>query len=320
MFKKMMTLTAVLLALTPLWPAHAQNKTTRIVVSFTAGGPVDAVARTISERLGKELDRTVLIDNKPGANGAIGATDVMKSPADGSTLWFTSVGAAAVNGGLYEKLPYNMVRDFTPVSLVANNVELMVTYAANPAKDAAEFIANSKRQSNPTPFASTGTGSIPHLAIEQLVDATGAKLLHVPYKGAAPAITDLMGTQVSGLFGDVAGLLPAIKGGRLKPLGLASSKRHPALPDVKTLEEQGIKGIDTNNWYALFAPAKTPPEVVEAINKALRVTLADPVIRDKLLKAGTEPAPSTPQELAILQKKDADKWAALIKAKNIKPD
>ncbi|WP_019572190.1 Bug family tripartite tricarboxylate transporter substrate binding protein [Curvibacter lanceolatus] len=320
MFKKMMTVTAVLLALTPLWPAHAQNKTTRIVVSFTAGGPVDAVARTISERLGKELGRTVLVDNKPGANGAIGATDVMKSPADGSTLWFTSVGAAAINGGLYEKLPYNMARDFTPVSLVANNIELMVTYANNPAKDAAEFIANSKRQSSPTPFASTGTGSIPHLAIEQLVDATGAKLLHVPYKGAAPAITDLMGAQVSGLFGDVAGLLPAIKGGRLKALGLASSKRHPALPDVKTLEEQGIKGIDTNNWYALFAPAKTPPEVVDAINKALRTTLADPAIRDKLLKAGTEPAPSTPQELAVLQKKDADKWAALIKAKNIKPD
>lgn len=320
MFKKNACFAYLLLALTSMWPAHAQNKTTRIVVSFTPGGPVDAVARMLSERLGQELGRTVLIDNKPGANGAIGASEVMKSPPDGSTLWFTSVGAAAINGGLYEKLPYSITRDFAPVSLVANNVELMVTYASHPAKNAADFIALSKQQANPTPFASTGTGSIPHLAIEQLVDATGAYLLHVPYKGAAPAITDLMGTQVSGLFGDVAGLLPAIQGGRLKALGLASGKRHPALPDVKTLEEQGIKGIDTNNWYALFAPAKTPPEVIEALNKAVRATLADPTIRDKLLKAGTEPAPSTPQELAALQKKDAAKWAGLIKSKNIKPD
>ncbi|HWT17650.1 MAG TPA: tripartite tricarboxylate transporter substrate binding protein [Variovorax sp.] len=304
-----------------LMPAvHAQPKTTRIVVSFTSGGPVDAVARTLSEQLGKELGRTVLIDNKPGANGAIGAVDVMKSAPDGSTLWFTSVGAAAINSSLYEKLPYDMQRDFVPVSLVVNNVELLVAQQGNPARDAAEFVAATKKRAEPTPMGSSGTGSIPHLAIEQLSDSSGAKLLHVPYKGAAPAITDLMGGQISGFFGDVPGLLGHLQGGRLKALGVASGKRHPSLPDVKTLEEQGIKGVDTNNWYALFAPAKTPPEIVAAINKAVRSTLADPAVREKLLKTGTEPVGSTPQELAAIQKRDTEKWAKLIRAKNIRAE
>jgi len=298
----------------------AQPKTTRIVVSFTSGGPVDSVARTLSEQLGKELGRTVIIDNKPGANGAIGAVDVMKSAPDGGTLWFTSVGAAAINSSLYEKLPYDMQRDFAPVAVVVNNVELLVAKQSDPSKDAAEFVAATKKRAEPTAMGSSGTGSIPHLAIEQLADSTGAKLLHVPYKGAAPAITDLMGGQISGFFGDVPGLIAHVQGGRLKALGVASSKRHPSLPDVKTLEEQGIKGVDTNNWYALFAPAKTPPEVIEALNKALRNTLTTPAVREKLLKAGAEPAPSTPQELAALQKRDTEKWAKLIRAKNIRAD
>ena len=312
-------LTAVFAAM--LTPAlHAQPKTTRIVVSFTSGGPVDAVARTISEQLGKELGRTVIVDNKPGANGAIGAVDVMKSAPDGSTLWFTSVGAAAINSSLYEKLPYDMQRDFVPVSLVVNNVELLVAQQGNPAKDAAEFVAATKKRNQPTPMGSSGTGSIPHLAIEQLADSSGARLLHVPYKGAAPAITDLMGGQISGFFGDVPGLLGHLQGGRLKALGVASGKRHPSLPDVKTLEEQGIKGVDTNNWYALFAPAKTPPDIVEALNKAVRNTLANPAVREKLLKTGTEPVGSTPQELAAIQKRDTEKWATLIRAKNIRAE
>lgn len=313
-------LLAAAFAALPMPAVHAQPKTTRIVVSFTSGGPVDAVARTLSERLGKELGRTVLIDNKPGANGAIGAVDVMKSAPDGSTLWFTSVGAAAINSSLYEKLPYDMQRDFVPVSLVVNNVELLVAQQANPARDAAEFVAATKKRADPTPMGSSGTGSIPHLAIEQLADASGAKLLHVPYKGAAPAITDLMGGQISGFFGDVPGLLGHLQGGRLKALGVASGKRHPSLPEVKTLEEQGIQGVDTNNWYALFAPAKTPPETVAAINKAVRRTLADPAVREKLLKTGTEPVGSTPQELAAIQKRDTEKWAKLIRAKNIRAE
>ncbi len=300
--------------------ALAQARTTRIVVSFVAGGPVDAVARALSEQLGKELGRTVVIENKPGGNGAIGAMEVLRAEPDGSTIWITSVGAAAINPALYDKLPFDMARDFEPVSLVVNNDELLVANPADPAKDAAEFVANAKKAKDPLAMASTGIGSIPHLAIEQLGDATGVKFLHVPYKGAAPAITDLMGAQVGGFFGDVPGLIGHVKSGKLKALGMASRKRHPVLPDVKTLEEQGIHGVDTINWYAFFVSVKTPPAVVEALNKATRATLTTPAVRDRLLQSGAEPAPSTPQELATLLRQDTDKWARLIKAKAIKAE
>jgi tripartite-type tricarboxylate transporter receptor subunit TctC len=308
------------LCVIPTAQAFSQSKPTRLVVSFTPGGPVDAVARTIAEEFGKELGRTVIVDNKPGANGAIGAAEVARSKPDGSTLWITSVGAAAINPSLYEKLGYDMQRDFAPVSVVANNVELLVVNPADPVKDAAEFVAATKARKEPTTMASSGIGSIPHFAIEQLIAATGANVLHVPYKGAAPAINDLLGGHVGGAFLDVAGLFSHVRSGKLKPLGMASSKRHPALPDIKTLEEQGISGVDTNNWYAIFAPAKTPPATIEALNVALRKTLSNPAVHDRLLQTGAEPAPSTPEELTALLQQDTEKWAKLIKAKNIKPE
>jgi len=300
--------------------AQAQNKTTRIVVAFPPGGPVDTVARALAEQLGKELGQNVIVDNRAGANGAIAAGEVMRAAADGSTLWLTSVGAAAVNPALYDKLPYDMVRDFAPVSLVVNNVELLVVNPADPAKDAAEFVAAAKRRKEATTMASTGIGSIPHLAIEQFADASGAPLLHVPYKGAAPAITDVMGGQVSAFFGDIPGLISHVRGGKLRAIGLASPQRHPALPDVKTLAEQGFAGVDTNNWYALFAPVKTPPAVVADINAAVSRALAAPGLRDRLLNSGAEPAPSTAPELAALLKRDTAKWAKLIHDKKIKAE
>lgn len=307
------------LALAGAGPALAQpGKTTRIVVSFPPGGPVDFVARALGEQLGKELQHTVIIDNKGGANGAIGASEVMRAPADGSTLWITSVGAAAVNPSLYEKLPYDMQRDFAPVSLVANNVELLVVNPADPAKTAAEFVANARKAKPPVAMGSSGIGSIPHLAIEQLIDASGAPITHIPYRGAAPAITDVMGGQVGGFFGDIPGLIGHVKGGKLKPLGIAAGKRHPALPDVPTLAEQGLPGVDTNNWYALFVPARTPPATIDALNKAVRRALADAGLRERLLSTGAEPAPSSPQELAALLKADTAKWAKLIRDKKIK--
>ncbi|MCB1997802.1 MAG: tripartite tricarboxylate transporter substrate binding protein [Burkholderiaceae bacterium] len=304
-------------ALSPIM-SGAQTPTTRIVVSFSPGGPVDAVSRTLAEELGKALGHTVVIENKPGANGAIGAMEVVRSAPDGRTIWITSVGAAAINPSLYDKLPYDMQRDFAPVSLVVNNVELLVVNPADPAKSAGEFVARAKASADGLPMASSGIGSIPHLAIEQLADGTGAKLVHIPYKGAAPAITDLMGGQVAGFFGDVPGLIGHVKGGKLRVLGIAAPKRHPALPDVPTLEEQGIRGVDTVNWYAFFVPAATPPAVVLALNKAVHQALTAPAVRDKLIASGAEPLPSTPQELAALLKSDTDKWARLIKAKGIK--
>lgn len=242
----------------------------------------------------------------------------MHAAPDGSTLWITSVGAAAINPVLCDRLAYDMQRDFTPVSLVVNNVELLLLHPGNPADGAAAFVAAAKRNRDVATLASSGIGSIPHLALEQLYDATGANFSHIRYKGAAPAITDVIGGPVSGFFGDIPGLIDFVKSGKLKPLGIAAAHRHPALPDVRTLAEQGIAGVDTNNWYALFAPAKTPAPVIEQLKRAVRRALTSPVLRDKLLASGTEPAPSTPQQLAALLKRDTEKWAQLVRDKHIK--
>lgn len=301
-------------------PALAQEKVVRIVVAFPAGGPVDFIARTIADQLGKELNARVVVDNKPGANGAIGAQNVAQSAADGTTLWLTSVGAAAINPVLYDKLAYDMQRDFMPVSLVVNNDEMLVVNPANPAKDAAEFVANARKASQPVAIASSGIGSIPHLAMEQLADATKVPLLHVPYKGAAPAITDVMGGQVAAFFGDIPGLIGHVKSGKLKAIGIAAPKRHPLFPDVPTLAEQGLPGVDTNNWYALFAPARTPPAVLAALNEAVRKTLATPAVNEKIVASGAVPAASSSAELAALVKHDTEKWGALVKAKKITPE
>ncbi len=298
-------------------PVQAQQKPVRIVVAFAPGGPVDSVARVIAGPLGEALGRTVIVDNKPGANGVLGAQDVLRAPADGSTLWLTSVGAAAINTSLYDHLAYDMARDFAPVSLVVNNVEVLVVNADNKAKTAAEFVANAKAAKD-TPMGSSGVGSVPHLAIEQLGRATGATFLHVPYKGAAPALTDLMGGRVEGFFGDVPGLIGFVKAGRLRAIGVAAAHRHPSLPDVPTFEEQGLAGVDTNNWYAIFVSAKTPLETIAKLNQAIGIALK--ASADKLLAMGAEPAPSTPGELGTLLKNDTAKWGALIKEKGIKGD
>ena len=320
MNKRHILLAAAAFSLAPIGFAQTSGKPVRIVTSFSPGGPVDFVARTLADQLGRELKRPVIVDNKPGANGALGALETLRSEADGSTLWITSVGAAAINPTLLEKSPYNTLRDFAPVSLVANNVEVLVVGAKDPAMDAAEFVKTAKAQKEPTPMASSGSGSIPHLALIQLEESTGAKFLHVPYKGMAPALTDLMGGQVRGVFADVAAIMPHVRGGRLKAIGIAANKRHPGLPDVKTFGEQGIKAVDTNNWYALFVSAKTPASVVQQLNKAVRDAIANPDVSARLLQGGAEPKSSTPQELAVLLKADTDKWAALIKSRNIKAD
>lgn len=314
----LITLAAVLAS--PIALAQSSSKPLRIIVAFAAGGPVDAMARTIAEPLGKSLGRTVLVENKPGASGAIGAGEVLKAEADGSVIWLTSVGAAAINPALFPKLSYNMQKDFTPVSLVANNVEVFVVNEKNPAKDAKEFIANAKAKKEPTPIGSSGKGSIPHLALLQLEQSTGADLLHVPFNGMAPALNNLLGGQVDGFFADVPAVMAQIKGGRVKALGMASKTRHPLLPEVKTFEEQGFKSVDTNNWYGMFASAKTPPEVIKLLNRAVQQAVADPAANARMTQSGAEPKSSTPEELGAILKADTDKWAQVIKSRNITGD
>lgn len=298
----------------------ATGKVTRLIVAFPPGGPVDFVARTLSEALGKELGQQVIVENKAGANGAIAAEAVSKASGDGQTLWLTSVGAVAINPALYDKLTYDPLRDLTPVSLVVNNVELLVVGAMEPSNTGAEFIAAAKQRKDGMTMASSGTGSVPHLAMELLADVSKAKLVHVPYKGAAPAITDVIAGHVNGFFGDIPGLVGFIKAGKLKPIGIAASRRHPLLPEVKTFAEMGFAGVDSDNWYAIFASKATPAAEAEKISQAVRRTLAQESVRSRLMASGAEPAPSTPAELATLLKADAQKWARVVQDKKIKPD
>ncbi|BDW10302.1 MFS transporter [Polynucleobacter sp. SHI8] len=298
--------------------SFAQSNTIKMLVAFPPGGPVDFVARTIAEPLGKELGAQIIIDNKPGGNGSISAEYMMNAPADGKVLWFTSAGAVAINPGLYEKLSYNPLRDFAPISLVVNNVEVLVVNPNNPANTGGEFVAISKQKE--VTMASSGTGSVPHLAMEQLADSTKGKLLHIPYKGAAPAITDVLGGHVDGFFGDIPGLIGYIKSGKLKPIGIAAPKRSPALPDVKTFAEMGVPGVDSNNWYALFAKAGTSKAEIDRINAAVKKVLAQEDIKNRLLQSGADPVGSSADELGTIVKNDINKWTKLIKAKNIKPE
>ncbi len=299
-------------------PAGAQSGAVKIVIAFPPGGPVDFVARVLAEGLAKELDQTVVVDNRPGANGAISAQAVAKSAPDGNTLWLTSAGAAVMNPSLYENLTYDIQRDFIPVSLVVNNSEVLVVNPGNPARNAAELVAQSKQKADAMPIASSGIGSMPHLAMELFADASGANLLHVPYKGAAPAITDVMGNQVAGFFGDIPGLIGFIRGGKLKPLGIAAPGRHRLLPDVPTLDEQGIHGVESNNWYALFAPAKTPPARIEQLNGAVRRVLSNDPYRSRLIDSGADPMPGSAELLAALVKSDSGRWGRIIRDKKIK--
>lgn len=302
----------------PLPSAFAQAKTTRLVVGFPPGGPVDLVARILSEQLGRELGQTVVVENRAGANAGIAAEHVAKSAPDGQALYLTSTGAVAISPVLYEKLPYDPVRDLTPVTLVVNTAEVLVASAANPANGAAEFIANAKARKDGATLASSGIGSVPHLAMELLADVTKTNLRHVPYKGVAPAITDVIAGHVDGLFIDVPVALGHIKAGKLKALALAAPRRHPLLPDVKTLEEQGISGVDSNNWYGIYAARGTPAAEVERVGQAIRRALENEAVKSRLVASGVEPAPTTPAALAALQKADTEKWGRIIRLKNIK--
>jgi tripartite-type tricarboxylate transporter receptor subunit TctC len=314
-------LSVLLTAMVFSLPVAAQTNITRLIVAFPPGGPVDFVARTMAETLGKELGHQVLVENKAGGNGAIAAEFVTRSAPDGNTLWLTSVGAIAINPSLYEKLAYNPERDFAPVSLVVNNVEVLVVSANAPFDNGADLVAASRVPgSTPLAMASSGTGSVPHLAMELLNDAGKINLLHVPYKGAAPAITDVLAGHVTGFFGDIPGLISYINAGKLKPLGIAAPKRHPLLPNVKTFNEMGLSGVDSDNWYALFAAKATPSAELDRVNQAVRRTLNNPQVRARLQASGAEPSPSTPAELAALLSRDSAKWARVIKANNIKPN
>ena len=299
---------------------HAQtfpSKPIRIVVGFPAGGPADFTARLLAEKFPGLLGGHAIVDNRPGANATIGADLVAKSPPDGHTLFLTTCGAMAISPHIGPKLPYEPARDFAPIAHVVNAYSTLTVHPSLPVKNAKEFVALARTRAGQVTMGSSGIGSIPHLAQELLKSAAKIDLVHVPYKGAAPLITDAMGGQVSSLILDVTPLLPHVRAGKLRAIGIAGDKRAQALPDVPTLREQGYDNVEAPNWYAVFAPAKTPREVIERLNDAVRKTIGMADVRDRLLATGADPVLSTPEQLADLLRRDSAKWGKLIRDNKI---
>jgi tripartite-type tricarboxylate transporter receptor subunit TctC len=223
-----------------------------------------------------------------------------------------------INPHMRANLPYDPIKDFAPITLVVNTMEVLVVKSDTPMKSATDLVAFAKSRPDGIAMASTGVGSPPHLALELFKGSSGANVLHVPYRGAAPAVTDVVGGQVHAMFADLPVLMPQIKGGTLRPIGVGSKRRASVLPDVPTLDEQGIKDVYADNWYALFAPAKTPAPVIAKLNAAVNAVLKDPETARKLIEAGADPAAGTPEQLAEFLKSELERWGKVVKEKNIK--
>ena len=295
--------------------AMAQSGATRIVVAFPPGGPADTLARVVANEVAPILGENVIVENKPGANGALAANEVARSNPDGKTVFLSSTGAIAVNPGLYNKLTYKP-DDFVPVTMLIATPEVL----ALSAKTGIETFEGLKEQASSgdgVTLASSGIGSMPHMAIAQLTRSTGIDALHVPYSGAAPAINDSIGGQVDGFFGDISGLLQFLQDGRLTPVGVASQERSPALPDVPTFKELGYPDVIAINWYGVFAPAGTPPEAVNHLNEAFNKAMQMPKVQEYVKSTGVESFSTTPEEFTKMVSEDSAKWAALIEAENI---
>lgn len=291
----------------------------RLVVGYSAGGATDQIARLMGQKLSEALGQPVLIENRPGAGASIASEAVAKSAPDGYTIFMSTI-ANTINTSLYPALPFDFARDFAPITLVATIPNVLVVNPGVAAKDLKEFIALAKSKPGEINFASSGSGSSIHLSGELFNLVAGVKLVHVPYKGSAPAMTDLLGGQVQSMFDNMPSALPHIKAGKLRALGLTSAVRSAAAPNIPTLAEAGLPGCEIISWFALSAPAKTPKEVIARLNleatKALR--LAD--VREKLAAMGAEPAPGTPEALAALIKTETAKWAQVVKQSGARVD
>jgi tripartite-type tricarboxylate transporter receptor subunit TctC len=310
---------ALALAGTPTAQAQDNYPTrpVRVVIAFPPGGPTDFVGRLVTDKMSAELGQRVYIENRPGAAGTVGADNVAKADPDGYSLFLTTSGAVTIAPHI-QSVPYDPLRDFAPVALVTKVTEVLVVTPKLGIKSVKELIALAKDKPGAVSFASTGIGSPPHLAQELLDVSAGVKFLHVPYRGAAPALTDLLGGQVQVLAADLPVLIAQIQAGALVPIGAASDKRDALLPDVPTLAEQGYPNTDASNWYALLAPAKTPPAVLAKLNKAVGDALNDPDVRDKLVKSGATPVGGTPEALGAFMKSEYEKWGKVVQERGIK--
>ena len=298
------------------WP----SKPIRWVVPFPPGGAMDAIARTLGEKAGKTLGQPFVIENKPGAGGNIGADFVAKQPGDGYTLMITSIGMAT-NKPLYGKLSYDPIKDFAPVSLLAVVPNVLVTNATQPdVKTAKDVIAAARKAPGKLTYASAGNGTSIHLAGEVFTSLAQVDMLHVPYKGSGPAVSDLLGGQVNYMFDSITSARPHIESGKLRALGLTTAKRSKTLPNVPTLAEAGLPGYEVSPWFAVFMPAATPKDIVAKVNAALLEAMKDPDVVKRFETIGAEPVGSTPEEMAQHLARESERWTKLIQERGIKLD
>lgn len=289
------------------------NKQIRFVVPFAPGGGADISARVIATHMSASMGQTVIVDNKPGAGGVIGTDFVAKSPADGYTIVLGTIGPMAINPHLFKKLPYDVTRDFAPISLAGNALNVLVVNPSLPVKTVPELVAYVKNKDNQVAFGSSGNGATDHLAGELFNTLTGAKMTHVPYKGGTPAMLDLMSGHVQVVFATVSTAAGAIKGGKIRPLAMTGSKRYSEMPELPTISESGLPGFVVNNWYGVLAPAGTPPDVLARLNKELVAALKAPEVAAKMIESGIEPVSDTPAEFASYIKSESDKWAKIVR-------
>jgi tripartite-type tricarboxylate transporter receptor subunit TctC len=303
--------------------AHAQtfpSKPIRMVVPFTPGGTTDILARTVGQKMTEHWGQPVVIDNRPGAGGNIGSELVAKAPPDGYTLLMGTISTHAINASLYKKLPFDPTRDFAPVSRVGTLPNILIVHPSVPVKSVRELIELAKSKPGELNFASSGVGTSLHLSGELFNSMAGVKLVHIPYKGSSPALADLLGGQVKIMFDNLPSALPHVKAGKLKPLAVTSTKRAAVLPEVPTVIESGLPGFEVTSWFAVFAPAKTPKDIVTKLNGEIVKILNSGDVKEKLTQIGVDAAPTTPEELAAFAKAETEKWGKVVKATGASAD
>lgn len=308
-------------AVTPLtsaaqdkWP----SKPIKYIVPFPPGGTTDILARHLSQKLSAALGQPIVIENKPGAGGNIGSDFVAKSPADGYTILGGTISSHSINVSLYKDMPYDPIKDFQPITLIGTNTNVLIVTPANPAKTLQDLIAAGKAKPGSLSFASAGNGTSQHLSGELFKAMAGLDMVHIPYKGSAPAIQDVMGGQVPMMFDTMVVAAPHIKSGNVRALGVTSSKRLKGFENIPTIAEAGIPGYQVVAWQGVFVPAGTPKEIVQRLNAELVKIINMPDVREKLESLGVEPAGNSPEEFAAFQKAEVAKWAKVIKDGNIK--
>ena len=314
-----MLIPAILAAYSASSPAQTYPaKTVRFIVPFPAGGGADIVARAIAQKLGESLGQQVVVDNRTGAAAIIGTEIAAKSPPDGYTIILGQTGPNSINPGLYDRLPYDALKDFAPITLTTIYPYVLVVHPSIPAKTVKELIALAKAKPNQLTFASAGNGGANHLAAELLKSMAGISMVHVPYKGSAPALIDVLGGHVSMMFDPTITAIPHVKRGKLRALGVSSLKRSAVAPELPTIAETGLPGYEALGWHGVLAPAATPREIITRLNADIVKVLQSSDMRARFAEQGAEPVGNTPEQFLEFLKADLAKWAAVIKSAGVR--